>query len=73
MSSNLDIGQYLQPTRKYLGVRRFVTPEQLKEYERIALDTGFLSAACAPLVKSSYHAADIKLPPPLDNTIRGPH
>jgi lipoic acid synthetase len=55
----VTIGQYLQPTRNHLKVERFVTPERFKEYEQRALDTGFKSAACAPLVRSSYHAADV--------------
>ena len=55
----VTIGQYLQPTRKHLEVDRFVTPEQFKEYEKKALEMGFLSATCAPLVRSSYHASDI--------------
>ncbi len=55
----VTIGQYLQPTRNHLIVERFVTPEQFKEYEQWALDMGFKSAACAPLVRSSYHAGDV--------------
>lgn len=54
----VTIGQYLQPTRKHLEVERFVTPEQFAEYEERAKEMGFLSAACAPLVRSSYHAAE---------------
>jgi len=55
----LTIGQYLQPTRKHLDVDRFVTPEQFAEYEQKARAMGFLAAACAPLVRSSYHAAEV--------------
>lgn len=55
----VTIGQYLQPTRNHLKVERFVTPEQFKEYEQRALDLGFKSVACAPLVRSSYHAGDV--------------
>ncbi|MCK4232542.1 lipoyl synthase [candidate division WOR-3 bacterium] len=55
----VTIGQYLQPTRRHLEVKRFVTPEQFKEYKKKAIKMGFLSAACAPLVRSSYHAADV--------------
>ncbi|MBD3286435.1 lipoyl synthase [candidate division WOR-3 bacterium] len=55
----LTIGQYLQPTRRHLGVDRFVHPDQFSEYEQKAKDMGFLSASCAPLVRSSYHAADV--------------
>lgn len=38
----LTIGQYLQPTRKHAEVRAFVTPDEFKAYERIALAKGFL-------------------------------
>ncbi|TET23156.1 MAG: lipoyl synthase [Candidatus Stahlbacteria bacterium] len=54
----VTIGQYLQPTRKHLEVERFVTPEQFAEYEERGKEMGFLSATCAPLVRSSYHAAE---------------
>lgn len=59
----LTIGQYLQPTRNHLTVERFVTPEQFKEYERRAKEMGFISAACSPLVRSSYHAEDASILP----------
>jgi len=55
----VTIGQYLQPTRKHMEVDRFVTPERFKEYEKRALEMGFLSAQCAPLMRSSYHAAEV--------------
>jgi lipoic acid synthetase len=52
----LTIGQYLQPTRKHASVVRFVTPEEFKAFERIALAKGFLVVASSPLTRSSYHA-----------------
>ena len=52
----LTIGQYLQPTRKHVGVDRFVTPEEFKAYETIAKAKGFLLASASPLTRSSYHA-----------------
>ena len=52
----LTIGQYLQPTRKHAPVKEFVTPDQFKAYERIALAKGFLLVAASPLTRSSYHA-----------------
>jgi len=52
----LTIGQYLQPTKKHLPVKEFVTPEQFKEYERIGLEKGFQFVESSPLVRSSYHA-----------------
>ena len=52
----LTLGQYLQPTRKHLPVREFVTPEQFKEYEEIGLKMGYRFVESGPLVRSSYHA-----------------
>ena len=54
----LTIGQYLQPTRKHAEVKRFVTPDEFKSYERIASAKGFLLVASSPLTRSSYHAGD---------------
>lgn len=54
----LTIGQYLQPTRKHAPVKSFVTPDEFKAYERIALAKGFLMVASSPLTRSSYHAGD---------------
>jgi lipoyl synthase len=54
----LTIGQYLQPTRKHAEVKSFVTPDEFKSYERMALAKGFLLVAASPLTRSSYHAGD---------------
>jgi lipoic acid synthetase len=52
----LTIGQYLQPSKDHLPVRRYVTPEEFQEYKSFADEIGFKRAACGPLVRSSYHA-----------------
>lgn len=52
----LTIGQYLQPSKDHLPVRRYVTPEEFQEYKEFADEIGFQRAACGPLVRSSYHA-----------------
>lgn len=52
----LTIGQYLQPSRFHIGVDRYVTPDEFKEYEIIAKQLGFTHVASGPLVRSSYHA-----------------
>ena len=52
----LTVGQYLQPSTGHLPVVRFVSPEDFKSFERIALKLGFSHAACGPMVRSSYHA-----------------
>ncbi len=52
----LTIGQYLQPTRKHAAIDRYVTPQEFKAYETIALAKGFLLVSASPLTRSSYHA-----------------
>lgn len=54
--SVLTIGQYLQPGRKNIPVKEYVTPEQFAVYKSIALKKGFAQVESAPLVRSSYHA-----------------
>jgi lipoyl synthase len=58
----LTLGQYLQPTLKHLPVVDYVTPEKFAEYGERARAMGFLHVASAPMVRSSYHAAEVKLP-----------
>ncbi len=52
----LTLGQYLQPTRHHLPVRRYVTPDQFRMYRDRALSYGFLEVVAGPLVRSSYRA-----------------
>jgi len=52
----LTIGQYLQPTKKHIGIDRFVTPNEFKELEDEALARQFLLVSSGPLTRSSYHA-----------------
>jgi len=52
----LTIGQYLAPSEHHLPVQRYVAPEVFAQFEREARAMGFAHAACAPLVRSSYHA-----------------
>ncbi len=54
----LTIGQYLQPTKKHHPVLRFVTPDEFRSYETIALTKGFLLVSSSPLTRSSHHAGD---------------
>jgi lipoic acid synthetase len=53
---NVTLGQYLQPSAHHFPVHRYVTPDEFKEYGRIAKELGFLHVASGPLVRSSYHA-----------------
>ncbi|MDA9089888.1 lipoyl synthase [Maribacter arcticus] len=58
-SVNVDvvtIGQYLQPSKKHLPVKEFITPEQFKKYEEIGLEMGFRHVESGALVRSSYKA-----------------
>jgi lipoic acid synthetase len=58
-SRNVDvvtIGQYLQPSKKHLPVKEFITPDQFKKLETFALDLGFRHVESGPLVRSSYKA-----------------
>lgn len=52
----VTIGQYLQPTRKHIGVKEYVHPDQFKYYEEISYQLGFKRVSSGPLVRSSYHA-----------------
>lgn len=52
----LTLGQYLQPSRDHLPVRRYLPPEEFEELAQIARELGFRQVASGPLVRSSYHA-----------------
>ena len=51
-----NIGQYLQPTKSNLSVKRFVHPDTFKDYEKYGYELGFKVVESGPLVRSSYHA-----------------
>ena len=52
----LTLGQYLQPTRNHLPVKRWVSPEEFNRLRDIGLTKGFMEVAAGPLVRSSYRA-----------------
>lgn len=54
----LTIGQYLRPSRSHMPVLRYYHPEEFEDLRSIAEGLGFSSVESAPLVRSSYHAAD---------------
>jgi lipoic acid synthetase len=54
----ITIGQYLQPSRKHLPIERYYTPDEFQELKQYCLGIGFRWVESAPLVRSSYHAAD---------------
>ena len=52
----LTIGQYLQPSKKHLPVKEFITPEQFAKYEKLGKEMGFRHVESSALVRSSYKA-----------------
>lgn len=57
----LTLGQYLQPTKEHLKVKRFIPPEEFDSWRLKALKMGFLGVASGPFVRSSYCAKEIYL------------
>jgi lipoic acid synthetase len=58
----LTLGQYLQPSLKHLPVLKFIAPQVFDAYGRAARAMGFLHVASGPMVRSSYHADEFRLP-----------
>ena len=54
----MTIGQYLQPTREHLPVRRFYTPEEFATLRDEAKRRGVKFVQSGPLVRSSYRAEE---------------
>lgn len=54
----VTFGQYLQPSKRHLDVKRYYTPEEFAELKRMSLKLGFKFVASGPLVRSSYKAGD---------------
>lgn len=54
----MNLGQYLQPTRRHLPVQKYWTPEEFGGLKEKALELGFLHCESGPLVRSSYHAGE---------------
>jgi lipoic acid synthetase len=52
----MTIGQYMQPTRKHLDVKEYVSPDVFEDYRKTGLEKGFRFIESSPLVRSSYHA-----------------
>ena len=50
------IGQYLQPTKGHLEVKRYVEDEEFLYYKQKGLELGFQVVESGSLVRSSYHA-----------------
>lgn len=52
------VGQYLQPTKNHLPVKRYVEESEFLEYEKFGLDLGFSIVKSGSLVRSSYRAEE---------------
>ncbi len=52
----LTLGQYLQPSKFHLPVKRFAPPEEFERFARLGYEMGFSHVASGPMVRSSYHA-----------------
>ena len=50
------IGQYLQPTKNHLPVKRYVEDKEFQDYKLFGLEAGFDVVKSGSLVRSSYHA-----------------
>ena len=57
----LTLGQYLQPSLKHHQLVRYIPPEEFEQYQNRGREMGFLSVISGPLVRSSFHAADMYL------------
>jgi lipoic acid synthetase len=57
----VTFGQYLQPTKRHLAVKEYVTPEKFEEWQVEAEAMGFKYVASGPLVRSSYKAGEFFL------------
>lgn len=55
----LTVGQYLAPSSAHRPVERYVPPDRFEDYADWARSIGFIRVASAPLVRSSYHAAEL--------------
>lgn len=55
----ITLGQYLQPSLQHRAVERYWTPAEFEELGQIARSMGFAQVRSGPLVRSSYHAAEM--------------
>ena len=55
----LTLGQYLQPSGRHHPVARYVPPEEFEALRQEGEKMGFLAVFSAPLVRSSFHAAEV--------------
>lgn len=54
----VNIGQYLQPSKQHLPVKKYWSPDDFAFFREQAYARGFIHCDSAPLVRSSYHAGE---------------
>ncbi|WP_367675058.1 lipoyl synthase [Buchnera aphidicola] len=54
----ITLGQYLQPSKFHLPVKKYLTLSEFKNIEKEAKSIGFSNVFCGPFVRSSYHAEE---------------
>jgi len=55
----LTLGQYLPPSPKHHPLVRYITPQEFDKYRTIGEELGFCCVFSAPLVRSSFKAAEM--------------
>ena len=55
----LTLGQYLPPSPKHYPVVGYITPQEFEDYKAIGEELGFDCVFSAPLVRSSFRAAEM--------------
>lgn len=55
------LGQYLQPSKSHIPIERYWTPEEFQQLKIEGEALGFLHVEAGPLVRSSYHAEQVKM------------
>ena len=55
----LTLGQYLPPSAKHYPVVGYITPQEFEDYKAIGEELGFDCVFSAPLVRSSFRAAEM--------------
>ncbi len=53
------VGQYLQPSKKHIPVKKYYTEEEFKEFEKTGYQMGFKEVYSGILVRSSYNAENV--------------
>ncbi len=55
----VTVGQYIQPSKSNLEVKKYLTPEEFDNVKEEALKIGIKYPVAAPLVRSSYRAGEV--------------